>query len=94
MRGNLNIEFKKRLLYSYVFSVLSYDYKSWTLKKESCRRIDVFKLWCYRRMLKISWKEKITNKKVVIRIEKKDEFLQQYINTQASICWPCYERFG
>ena len=29
--------------------------ESWTIKKAECRRIDAFKLWCWRRLLKVPW---------------------------------------
>ena len=32
-----------------------YRYKSWTIKKAECRRIDAFKLWCWRRLLRVPW---------------------------------------
>ena len=42
---------------SMVFSVVSYEYESWTRKKAECQRIDAFKLWCWRRLLRIPWTE-------------------------------------
>ena len=35
--------------------VVTYGCKSWTLKKAEHRRIDPFKLWCWRRLLRVSW---------------------------------------
>ena len=32
-----------------------YDIPSWTIKKAECQRIDDFKLWCWRRLLKVPW---------------------------------------
>ena len=32
-----------------------YSCESWTVKKEECQRIDTFKLWCWRRLLKVPW---------------------------------------
>ena len=37
-----------------VFPVVMYGYESWTIKKTECHtRIDVFKLWCWRRLLRV-----------------------------------------
>ena len=36
-----------------VFPAVTYACKSWTTKKVECRRIDAFKLWCWRRLKKI-----------------------------------------
>ena len=35
--------------------------KSWTIKKPECRRIDVFKLWCWRRLLRVPWTARRSN---------------------------------
>ena len=40
-----------------VFPVVMYRCESWTIKKAECQRIDAFKLWCWRRLLRVSWTE-------------------------------------
>ena len=40
---------------SYGFPVVVYGSESWTIKKARCRRIDAFKLWCWRRLLRVPW---------------------------------------
>ena len=37
------------------------DVKSWAIKKAECRRIDAFKLWCWRRLLRGSWTSRRSN---------------------------------
>ena len=46
---------KVRLVKATVFPVVMYGCESWTIKKADHRRIDVFELWCWRRLLRISW---------------------------------------
>ena len=38
-----------------VFPVVMYECESWTIKKAECQRIDVFQLWCWRRLLRVPW---------------------------------------
>ena len=38
-----------------------YGYKSWTIKKAECRRIDGFELWCWRRLLRVPWTARRSN---------------------------------
>ena len=38
-----------------VFPVVVYGYKSWTIKKVECQRIDAFELWCWIRLLRVPW---------------------------------------
>ena len=40
---------------SYGFSVVMYGWESWTVKKAEHWRIDIFELWCWRRLLRVSW---------------------------------------
>ena len=37
------------------FPVIMYGCESWTIKKAECQRIDVFELWCWRRLLRVPW---------------------------------------
>ena len=41
------------LVKAMVFPVVMYGCESWTIKKAECRRIDVFELWCWRRLLTV-----------------------------------------
>ena len=61
---NLDSKFKSRditlltnvrLVKAMVFPVVMYGCESWTVKKAERRRIDAFELWCWRRLLRVSW---------------------------------------
>lgn len=52
-----------------VFPVTMYGCESWTLKQADRRKIDSFELWCWRRLLNISWTEKRTNESVLEEIK-------------------------
>ena len=43
------------LVKALVFPVVMYGCESWTIKKAECRNIDAFKLWCWRRLLRVPW---------------------------------------
>ena len=45
-----------------------YGCESWTLKKAERRRIDVFKLWCWRRLLRFSWTARRSNQSILKEI--------------------------
>ena len=42
-----------RLVKAMVFPVVMHGCESWTIKKGECQRIDAFKLWCWRRFLRV-----------------------------------------
>ena len=50
---------KVRIVKAMVFPVVMYGCGSWTIKKAECQRIDAFKLWCWRRLLKVPWTQEI-----------------------------------
>ena len=67
---NLDSTFKSRditlptkvcLVKAMVFPVVMYECESWTVKKAECQRIDAFKLWCWRRLLRVPWTAKRSN---------------------------------
>ena len=62
---HITLPTKIRLLENLVFSVIMYGCESWTINKDSRKRIDSFELWCYRRILRIPWLKKITNVEVL-----------------------------
>ena len=41
-----------------VFPVVTYGCESWTIKKSESQKIDAFKLWCWRRLLRVPWTAK------------------------------------
>ena len=50
---------------------------SWTLKKADCKKITAFEMKRYRKLLRISWTEKVTNEKVLERIGIQTPMLPQ-----------------
>ena len=51
-----------------VFPVVKYRWKSWTIKKAEHWRIDAFKLWCWRRLLRDPWTAKRSNQSILKEI--------------------------
>ena len=51
-----------------VFPVVMYGCESWTIKKAERRRIDAFELWCWRRLLRVPWTARTSNKSILKKI--------------------------
>ena len=51
-----------------VFPVVIYGCESWTVKKAERRRIDAFKLWCWRRLLRVPWTARRSNQSILKEI--------------------------
>ena len=60
---NIDITFptKVRLVKAMVFPLVMYRYESWTIRKAECQRMDAFRLWCWRRLLRVPWTPKRSN---------------------------------
>ena len=54
-----------------VFPVVMYRYESWTIKKAKCQRTDAFELWCWRRLLRVSWTARRSNQSILKEISPK-----------------------
>ena len=48
--------------------MVMYGCESWTVKKAECQRIDVFELWCWRRLLRVPWTARRSNQSILKEI--------------------------
>ena len=53
------------LVKAMVFPVVMYRCESWTIKKAECRRTDAFKLWYWRRLLRVPWTARRSNQSIL-----------------------------
>ena len=53
---DITLPTKVHLVKAMVFPIVMYGCESWTIKKVERRRIDAFKLWCWRKLLRVPWK--------------------------------------
>jgi hypothetical protein len=74
--NQVNIKSRLRFLKCYVWSILLYCSETWTLKITTTRKLEAFEMWCYRRIMKISWTDKIRNEEVLRRLRKNLELLK------------------
>ena len=74
---NLDSIFKSRditlptkvcLVRAVVFPVVMYGCESWIINKAECQRIDVFELWCWRRLLRVPWTARKSNQSILKKI--------------------------
>ena len=58
---DITLPTKIHLVKAMIFPVVMYGYESWTLKKAEHQRTDAFKLWCWRRLLRVPWSARRSN---------------------------------
>ena len=92
------------ILKAMAFTTVIYECENWTIKKIECQRIDVFELWCWKRLLRVPWtarrSNQLTLKKSTLNIHWKDWCWSWSYNTLTTWCkelthWKrhsCWER--
>ena len=58
---DLTLPTKGYIVKALVFPVVMYECESWTIKKAECPRSDAFEVWCWRRLLRLSWTPRRSN---------------------------------
>ena len=61
---DINLPTKVHLV-NMAFPVVTYGCESWTIKKAECQRTDAFKLWLWRRLLRVPWTARISNQSIL-----------------------------
>ena len=65
---DITLTTKVHLVKAMVFPVGMYGCESWTVKKAECQKIDAFKLWCWRRLLRVPWTARRSNQSILKEI--------------------------
>ena len=65
---DITLPIKVHLVKAMVFPVVMYGCESWTIKKAECWRIDVFELWCWKRLLRVPWTRRRSNQSILKEI--------------------------
>ena len=65
---DITLSTKVRVFKAMVFLVVMYACESWTIKKAECWRTDAFELWCWRRLLRVSWTARRINQSILKEI--------------------------
>ena len=62
---DINLPTKVHIVKARVFPVVMYGCDTWTIKKAEHRRTDAFKLWCWKRLLRVSWTARRSNQLII-----------------------------
>ena len=84
---DINLPTNICLVKTMVFPVVMFGCESWTIKKAEHRRIDVFELWCWRRLLRVPWTARRSNQSILKEISPK--FIGRTdVEAETPILWP------
>ena len=80
---------KVHLVKALVFPVVMYGCEIWTIKKAERRRIDAFKLWCWRRLLRVPWTARRSYQSIIMEINPECSLEGPMLKlSETPIFWP------
>ena len=62
---HISMKTRKRIIKAYVWSTLLYGCETWTIATRNIKKLQSFEMWAYRKMMKISWRDRKTNEEVL-----------------------------
>ena len=65
---DISLPTKICLVKAMVFPIVMNGCENWTIKKAECQRIDAFELWCWRRLFRVPWNARRSNKSILQEI--------------------------
>ena len=71
-----------------IFPVVMYGCESWIIKKAECQIIDAFKLWCWRRLLRVPWTARRSNQSILKEINPEHSLDGTDAEAEAPVLWP------
>ena len=74
---DITLSTKVHLVKAMVFPVVMYGCESWTIKKAEHQRIDAFELWCWRRLLRVTWAARRSNQSILKEISPEYSFVAE-----------------
>ena len=71
-----------------VFPVVMYGCESWPIKKAEHQRIDAFELWCWRRLLRVPWTARRSNKSILKEVSPEYSLKGLMLKLETPVLWP------
>jgi hypothetical protein len=68
LTNTLTRNLKKRMIKTLIWSILLYGSETWTMRKAEMKKLESCEMWMWRRMEKISWRDRVTNEEVLERV--------------------------
>ena len=82
--SKLDLNLRKKLIKCYIWSMALYGAETWTLRAADQKYLESFEMWCWRRMEKISWTDRVRNEKVLLRVNEQRNILHEIRKRKAN----------
>ncbi|GFG32872.1 hypothetical protein Cfor_02490 [Coptotermes formosanus] len=75
--STLDLNLRKKLVKCYIWSTALYGAETWTLRTVDQKHLGNFEMWCWRRMEKSSWTDRVRNEEVLLRVSEERNILHE-----------------
>jgi len=82
--STLDLELRKKLVKCYIWSVALYGAETGTVRAVDQKQLESFEMWCWRRMGKIIWTDRVGNEKVLLRVKEQRNILHEISKRKAN----------
>jgi len=82
--STLDLKLRKKLVKRYILSIALYGAETWTLRAVDPKQLESFEMWCWRRMEKISWTDRVIYEEILIRVKAKRNILHEISKRKAN----------
>ena len=82
--STLELKLRKKIVKCYIWSIALYGAANWTLRIVDKQHLESFKMWCWRRMEKISWTDHVRNEEVLLRVKEQRNILHEIIKRKTN----------
>jgi len=82
--STLDLKLRKKLVKCYIWSIAFYGAETWTIRAADQKHLENFKMWCWRRMEKISWTDHVRNEEVLLRVKEQRNILHEISKRKAN----------
>jgi hypothetical protein len=80
----MDLELRKKLVKCYIWSIALYGAEIGTVWGVDQKQLDSFEMWCWRRMKKISWTDRVRNEVVLLRVKGERNILHEISKRKAN----------
>ena len=71
MSRDIPLDLRLRAINLYVYSIFLYSDETWTLYVESTKELEALEMWLFKRLARVSYKDRVTNEEVLSRLERR-----------------------
>ena len=72
----MDFSLRKKLVKCYISSTALYDAAPWAFRKVDKKLLESFGMWCWRRMEKFSWTDRVRNEEILHRVKEKRKIVR------------------